>query len=194
MANLTFSDVLKKFVKAQGDTMRWARMASEMALSHFCEHGDVSQLQTFHDAMAKNFARRVAFVTWACTHAPLQFDKTKFSKDKTSPERKLTLADAVKVPFWDFAPEKPVSFFLPADVYEAAVKAVEKFTRGEKNKPADDAASEYINTLLAAIKAVSPLPQDTLPPSSDDDDDDVIEGEGSAPIVPPAAASQHATH
>ena len=151
----TFDMALRAFLKSQTELMGLARECANLAISHFAEHGDTSYLQRLHDAFAKNFMRRTALVAWACEHAPIVFEGSKFSKDKSETAVAMNLDGALSVDFWDFKPEAVAEYYVGSDVIEALTRALKTFEGGKRKIPAPDSDAE---TMLAAAKrAVSQL-------------------------------------
>lgn len=151
----TFDVALKAFLKSQTELMSLARECAGIALVHFAEHGDVSYIQRLHDALAKNFMRRVAFVAWACEHSPLVFEGGKFKKDTSETAVEFRVDEALQVDFWDFRPEATVEYYVGTDVIEALTKVVKNFESGKKKIPAPDSDAEVV--LHAAKKAIANL-------------------------------------
>lgn len=110
MSYASFDAALSAFKKSTETAMSAALAASQMALQHYAQHGDVLYLQRFYDAMPANFSRRVAFKAWVVAFAPaLSFKKEQFTLAGNGFKPADTDVDgALAAPFWDFAPEKEV--------------------------------------------------------------------------------------
>ena len=146
-----FEQSMRIFIKSTATSMRTALKLSQMGLEHFAECGDTIWLQRFHDAMPKNFHRRVAFVKWAQTFAPISFEENKFSKDKSEDANELDLVGAMKTTFWDFTSETPLAFWKDADLIQALEREIKK-REGKKQVAADAAAVSALKDLRAYVE------------------------------------------
>ena len=123
-----FDARLKVYVRSTKTTMNAARSLAEFSILHFEKCGDLGPAQRFYDAMVKNYSRQPAFRVWIMAHAPVMQDETKkFKKDKSEDAKPFDVAEALKMPFWDFAPEmEPVNFSIE-DITKAILATLKKF-------------------------------------------------------------------
>ena len=144
----TFEGVLAMFVKTQAVNMQAALDLSRMAIEHFAEHGDVLYAQRFFDAMSKNYVCRVAFVKWMMQFSPATFEAGKFSKDKSEGAKAFDIPGALKVKFWDYAPDKEEQYFGNEDILKALKSTLNRFNKGKvdpKAKPVVDSFANFIS-------------------------------------------------
>lgn len=147
-----FDKLLMKFKGATTQSKEAIRNASEMALRHFAEHGDVVWLQDCLVAIEehKNYVRRAAFLKWAAAHAPLTLEEGKLVKDKSKTAVEMNIEGACKQPFWEFAPDPEQVNFSTDDVVVALKRTVKKFHRDRYN-PASEAAAAKLAEAETAI-------------------------------------------
>lgn len=153
---LTFDKALKGFVTSTTNSMKFARMCANLAISHFAEHGDVIYAQNFVDAMPKNYIRKAAFLKWLAAFSPVIMIDGKLAKDKADTAVKFDVEEAHKVDFWDFAPDMEMVEFDQTDILKALKGALKKFENHEKYKPHDAATVirlEAAKNLLAGFEA-----------------------------------------
>lgn len=149
-----FDKALAKFVSATKDSMTNARLCAEMAIAHFAEHGNTIWLQRFFDAMPQNWTRKQAFLKWAVAHSPLAMVNKKFIKDTSETAMPFNIEDAVKKPFWDFAPEmEPISY--SADDLKAALVNLVKRYQGKRYLPTDQDAMQELARIEGMVTAIT---------------------------------------
>lgn len=165
MAKISFEKRLERFKKNVALLMEDAQVLSEEALAHFIEHGQIGRLNDLYNAFPSdsrgraNFIRRVAFVKWACDHAPLVFSNGQFTgKDKSESAVEPNLKKAMEQPFWDYAPTPEAEFFGESDIVTALQRVITRF-RGERFKPKDDKA---LDALSRAESVVSNMDKATM--------------------------------
>jgi hypothetical protein len=154
MDNTNFEKALKGFVKATASSMKYALACSQLALTHFQEHGDLTPAQRFLEAMPKNYVRRAAFLKWLAAHAPVTMENGKLLKDKSDKAIDFNLDGAFAKPFWEFAPDQEEVIFSKADVLAAFMATVKRF-RKDKTKPATEADMAIVNQIEAEIKRLA---------------------------------------
>ena len=142
----TFNDALLAFRKSNALSRAWARYCAEHSLMHFSQHGDVTYIQRFHDALTRNWNRRNAYVSWLVEFSPIAYDNGKFSKDKRENAKPFNLTGALKEPFWDFKPEKEYGEMTLLGVFEMLFKSLDK---AEKHK-----ITEETKTSVARLRTV----------------------------------------
>lgn len=145
-----FDKALKGFTASTKSSMEHALACALLSLTHFEAHGDTSQIQRFHDAMPKDYARRAAYLLWLRDHSPLTTKDGKFVKDTTEAARPFNLDAAKAKPFWEYAPEREQVAFGANDVVVALERAVKRF-KGEKKHAADDKATAILALAEAAV-------------------------------------------
>lgn len=161
----SFDEALKAFAKANDNSLKFARICSRMALSHFSEHGDLSYVQRFFDTMIANYNRRAAYTAWMIKFAPVVLDKMKWSKDKTAegfgkgtPESHVLtdeqLAAAFKVDFWEFAPEAPIVVITALDFDKALLAFIQRWAKESKNRKIDmPTTKDHIHDIEEVVKS-----------------------------------------
>jgi hypothetical protein len=144
-----FNKTLTTFTKQQRNSQKNVWECAKFALLHFEKCGDLGPLQRIYDAMSKGYANRNGLVRWAMSFAPIQFEQSKFSKDKSADALDFALKEAFKQPFWESFPiaEKTV-FFSTEDVQKALDNIVKKFER-DNHRTTDKNAVKAIKTLKA---------------------------------------------
>ena len=154
MAQLTFEQVLEKFKAASADSMTYARLAAEMALSHFAEHGNLVRCQQFFDVLSENnYVKRckLSFVRWLVEYAPIKVEQGKLTKDRERDDE-IDMDGAKKTPFWDLAPPQEIIDFDKDDIVSALKRALTPF-RGDRRVAANDEASDTLNEADKAVAA-----------------------------------------
>lgn len=156
----TFEEALTVFKSATSTSMEAARACAAYAIVHFKEHGDLSQAQSFLDAMPKNYVRRSAFLKWLHAHSPVLVEKNHLSKDKVRAERDgekaWNVAAALATPFWDFAPDREEFVYTGDDIITVLQRALKRFTN-DHSKPKDEAAKAQLAAAQRAIGALKPV-------------------------------------
>jgi hypothetical protein len=130
------------------------------ALHHIQEYGNVTALTMLADALPKS-SRRQAFIFWACTHAPVQYngDKEAFGKAKGKVQKPFLLVQAESTPFWEFSKErKPATVTIEGLVAYITNKIKKGLEQG-------DIALEDLAGLDKDIHAVLSKPSGLLPVS-----------------------------
>jgi len=152
-----FDRLLGDFKKATASSMDLARVLSHMAIEHACKHGNLSYAQKFVDAMPINYLRKTAFVEWMKAFYPLAVAgsiKTGYilTKDKSPEAIEPNLEGALKVDFWDFAPEAETINFGQAEVFKAVRATLNKFSKVNKDgKPKYHATSDKASLAIMQL-------------------------------------------
>lgn len=154
-------DVFKKSMA----TLKAAMLAcSQLALKHFQKHGDLSQVQEFHDALVehgKNVTRVNAFKAWLRDNAPISMEGGRFIKRKglTAEEEKAAwnMDRAMATPFWDYLPDTEVFVWEIKDVFQSLEQTVKRFKRDnpDKIKAASDEDKRQLDTVERIIHAMA---------------------------------------
>lgn len=151
--NERFEVCLTKFQTNIQKAMKYVREASEIALRHFKEHGDLVYCQRLFDAIPANYGRRAAYAKWLMDHAPVRFNQGKFSKDKTDKAIEFNLDDAMKTAFWEYAPDKEKIGYTSNDVVKAVLSTLNKFSNPDRYDAKDEGAIRMRAQLEAVITA-----------------------------------------
>lgn len=165
-----FEEKLAKFIKVTTVSKQLALELSIMALEHFKEHGQVAQLQQFHDAMPENFHRRAALLLWLRDHSPITMEGGKFFKDKTEDAIAFNLEGALAKPFWDYAPPKEQVQFGKDDVIVQLKRVVSRF-KSKRYDANDEDALAMVDKAEEAIRGLTdakPKPGDATETETDD--------------------------
>lgn len=152
-----FEDLIKAWVTATNNSKRLARQIAEEALKHFFEHGDVSRCQLFLEAIdkhGKNYIRKAAYLKWLQAFSPISMEDGKFVKDKAREFDPKLLEEAMKQPFWDFAPDPENVSFTNTDVVKALQSTLARY-RKQRYIPADDEAADVVVRAEQAVAALS---------------------------------------
>ncbi len=152
---LSFAVALGRMVAHTSNSMAYARYCAELAIIHFEKSGDLCHCQSMHDAMAKNYVRRSAFVTWLQEHAPVLIENKKFSKDKHVNAAEFNTKSALAKPFWEFVPEKKVEpiIFGIDNIIDGLIKALDKLD-DKKHKPRDAATKKMQKLARSTVEAL----------------------------------------
>lgn len=170
---ITFEKALKSFIASVKNTKRYAQLCANLALEHYYEHNDVVHLESFLKVLddkdlARNFVRKAAFIKWLVAHAAIKLAGGKLTMDKADTAIKQTdelLAIALITPFWEFAPEMPMTDFSAADVVKALQGVIKRFENVERTKPHDAVAIRTLAIAKAAVSQVQvPVNADLAPP------------------------------
>src|SRR3990167_2330986 len=129
-----FDNLLKAFVGATKTSMDSALTLSHMGITHFEAHGDLSYCQRFLEAMPTNYIRRQAFLEWLRAFSPVVVSGSTaqgyiLTKDKSPEATPFNVEEALKTPFWDFAPEKATIDYNETNVFQAVRAAIAKFDK-----------------------------------------------------------------
>lgn len=139
---------LKGFKETQTSNMDYAWKCAQAALIHFHAHGDVIWIQEFHDAMDKNYSRRVAFIAWLRKYCPIAMEGGKFKKDKGDNAVEFNMADALSAPFWEQEPpEVQITNFSSDDLNKAIWNTIKKFQNNERYHATDKATENRLSEL-----------------------------------------------
>ena len=150
----TFDVALSRFKTATRSSMKYAQICAEYSLRQFADHGNLNQAQAFMDAMPKNYVRRTAYLKWLAAHSPVTMQQGKLLKDVSDNAQPFNVEEALKVTFWDFAPDQEQIVWEYDDVVIALNKAIKKFENSEKYAPRteeDVARFEAIKEKIANI-------------------------------------------
>ncbi len=135
---VSFDVALKEFIGSTAKSMSSARMATDLAIVHYFNTGDLSYCQRFLDAIPKNYVRRTAYLAWLNTYCPVTLNGDRLYKDKrneaevhfgSTAEHPMTeefLGLALNKSFWDHKPEPVVTDLEEADVIGNLLKGVNK--------------------------------------------------------------------
>ena len=139
-----FNSLLDIFTRSINSSMEAALKLSHLAIVDFFEHGNLSYAQRFLDCMPLNFTRKTAFVEWMKDHSPLKVEGTlkegyKLSKDKAPDASPFNVEVAMKVPFWEYAPEKEAINFDEKDLIKALKTTINKFRKERYHAKTDRA-------------------------------------------------------
>ena len=105
---VTFDVALADFIESTKRSSNAARMASELALVHYFNTGDLSYCQRMYDSIPKGYVRRQAFVRWLGAFMPVVIENHRLFKDKRPEAVEMTEENVVKAlskSFWEFAPD-----------------------------------------------------------------------------------------
>lgn len=202
MSNRNFDHILNEFIVSRDRTVALAVELSNMALEHFAEHGDTSQLGKLFNAMNKNQDRRVAFGTWAIAHAPITLDiATGVFKKDSSEERvahfkdgvgeavKCHLVQAAAKSFYDYAPVKEVMPFTGQDVVTRMRALIKRLENEAKFEATDDNATAMLAAAKVMVEELAAIPASITETQDDEHDNDA----GSAAADPgPDNDEEHA--
>ena len=156
LAQLTFEQVLEKIKAATSDSMKYLRLASEMALEHFAEHGNLVYCQQLFDLLSENNyvkRSRMSFVRWLAKYAPIKVEQNHPTKDRDR-EEEIDLDGARKEPFWDLAPPKEIVNYTKDDVVTSLKRAIAPF-RGDRKTANDDEALAALTIAEQAVAEVA---------------------------------------
>lgn len=163
MAKSKFDQALKLFIDSQTTAMEAARICAELGIQEYAKSGNLTPLQSFHDAMDKNFSRRSAFLKWLVAHAPVMMVKgtfkkstdeaeiAKFVEDGEGATVKCHLTAALEKPFWDFDPPEQIVNFSASDLDKAILAVIKRF-ENSKHNPADEAAATRIRVIKERLQ------------------------------------------
>lgn len=150
---VTFEQALKDFIGSTAKSMSSARMATDLAIVHYFNTGDLSYCQKFLDAIPKNYVRRTAYLAWLSTYCPVTLNGDRLYKDKRAesvthfgstsdhPMTEEFLNLAISKSFWDHKPEPVVTDLEEADVIGIVLKSVNKL-RGKSFNPTPEAVAK----------------------------------------------------
>lgn len=153
-----FNKALERYKTSAKSILKASHECAALALQHFAEHGDTTPMKTFYDTMGmsaygKNLVRRAAFAKWCVHFAPVVLTEGKFKKDQTRKDMKINLEEALKVEFWNFAPDMEATTFTAKDILEATRKMVKRYENENRYKPADEAAEKIVADLESFVSA-----------------------------------------
>jgi hypothetical protein len=156
-----FATNLKRFVNATKNSMKYARICSEMALQHFHDTGNTAWCQEMFNAMLTdekraNYVRQDAYVRWLVAHAPIKLSGRKMLKDKDKGANPFNLEAAFSKPFWDFAPAKENVNFSAEDVVTAMKNVVKRF-QGERYEASNEAATIRLQQAQRVVEQLENL-------------------------------------
>lgn len=148
--NALFDKHLKSFIKSITTAKDEALACARLSILHFEGCGDVSLCQRFFDAMPKNFVRRAAYLMWLTAYSPLKVShlpegRVKLSKDKSEKAQAFMTEAALKVAFWDFAPDPQDVIVTDEDAFKRFMTAISYFRR--KNVTTSDAVKSLVNAV-----------------------------------------------
>lgn len=135
----TFETQLPIFVKSVKESMVAARACAEAALCHFEAHGDVTLLQTFHDAMPKDYSRRSAFLSWARAFSPLDMKAGKMLKDKRKEATPFNIEKALSEPFWEHTKDVEIVNFTHQSIIKDVDRLFKKYCEDTEHASNDEA-------------------------------------------------------
>lgn len=182
---LSFDNALQRFGTSQHNKMTYARYCSELAIVFFEEHGKLCQLQSFYNAMSKNYNRRQAFTNWLAKHAPVSMENDVFFKDKSENAKDFDLVGALSKPYWDFSPPAENIDFTGDDVIDVLTKKLATY-RNTRHIAVDDlaldvltAAEEAVNKLrrIRGKSALEVMTNDTSVPSATAKNGELVSGD-----------------
>lgn len=160
----SWNNAMKGFKATTLQGKKFARQCAEMALIHFEAYGDTVYCQSFVDTaneVGKNYVRVQAFLAWAQEYSPLKQEGGRLVKDKSADAAVFDIAGALKISFWDFAPEQAIKAFDSQEVAKLLLGVVGKLRNTEKWQPKDNSAVDALNEADKAIRAVF-APKPTL--------------------------------
>ena len=139
-----FNLLLDNFKRSIGTAMECALKLSHIAIVDFAEHGNLSYAQRFLDDMPLNFTRKAAFIEWLRDHSPLKVEGSlekgyTLSKDKAPDASPFRVEVALKVAFWEYAPEKETINFDEKDIVKALKATINKFRKERYHAKSDRA-------------------------------------------------------
>lgn len=135
---VSFDVALKEFIGSTAKSMSSARLATDLAIVHYFNTGDLSYCQKFLDAIPKNYVRRTAYLSWLNTYCPVTLNGDRLYKDKreeavdhfaSTPEHPMSiefLEKAINKSFWEHKPEPMVTDLEEADVVGNILKGVNR--------------------------------------------------------------------
>lgn len=133
-----FDTALRLFKMSNKETQEYARLAADLAITHFKEEGQVAKLQLLHDALTDSFnkAHLSSFKLWAAAHSPLTMKDKKFLKDKGLKDANgmyvrrpidFDLEAAYAKPFWEYKLVKEAEVLTRDEALKRIVKLAESF-------------------------------------------------------------------
>ena len=152
-----FDQLIELWTKATTTSRDLAVEIANYAISHFYEHGQTALLQKFLTALettGKNYVRKASYLLWLNAFAPIKMDGGKLIKDKEREFDPALLEKALKVKFFDFAPEKEKVFFDADKVVVPLTRVVNSFDRENMIPMNDNAvkAVELAHQMVANLK------------------------------------------
>lgn len=162
-AKSEFHAHLDTFKKSMATLKASMLACSQLALKHFQQHGDLSQVQEFHDAMlehGKNVTRINALKAWLRDNAPITMEGGRFIKRKglDAEEEKAAwnMARAMEKPFWDYLPDTEVFVWEIKDVFTALEQTVNRFTKdSEARKAASEEDKKKLDEVVRIVHAMA---------------------------------------
>lgn len=127
-----FDQMLEAWAKATTASRDLAVEIANYAISHLYEHGQIAFLQKFLTALettGKNYVRKAAYLLWLKAYAPIKMESGVLVVDKSKEFDPELLKKALKVKFFDFAPEKEKIFFEADGVVVPIARAIANFDR-----------------------------------------------------------------
>ncbi len=160
---VSFDQALKDFVGSTSKSMLSARLATELAIVHYYNTGDLSYCQRFLDAIPKNYVRRTAYLSWLSAYSPIIVAKDRLYKDKRE-EAALSfgsnenhpmavghLEAALSKSFWDHKPEPEVIDFEEGAIIGQLLKGVNTL-RGKRYNLSDGAITKLNEAEAVLVK------------------------------------------
>lgn len=161
-----FNAALKLFEDYTVSGMVAARACAEMAVTHFCLHGDTTYMVRFlmsARTKGKNYVRQAALQKWYLDFFPVEIEtkesdvkitKSKIREAAMWPDevaKQTLLEKAVSIPFWEHSPDKEIVRFGKLDLLLAIKKTVESFGNEKKYVAGSNQALEAQKAALQWI-------------------------------------------
>ena len=160
---VSFDQALKDFVGSTSKSMLSARLATELAIVHYYNTGDLSYCQRFLDAIPKNYVRRTAYLSWLATYSPIIVAKDRLYKDKrdeaalsfgSTADHPMTVGHveaALSKSFWDHKPEPEIIDFEEGAIIGQLLKGVNTL-RGKRYNLSDGAITKLNEAEAVLVK------------------------------------------
>jgi hypothetical protein len=158
LSNTVFGEKIAELTHALSGVMKLSREIGDDAILQFEEDGNLNKATMLANAIPTNFGRRTAYLAWLKAHAPVvvTHDKDKdiytLKKDKASTAVPFNTEAALKVAYWDFAPDTSVKLFASSDVDKRIMGVIKSFEDESKNQPMNDKAREHLRELKQVLQ------------------------------------------
>jgi hypothetical protein len=145
---ITFKDLLASFLDAVDNTASRGQDLAMLALTHYVEHGNLSQLQSIYDELGKkgrkNLINRNGLIKWAVKHGNIKMvgdtlrkdvNRPLVSEDNTNLINGVDLVAAAAEMWWDAAPLAVIKDWGIDDFEKSVLKAIDAYTNEKKYSP-----------------------------------------------------------
>ena len=160
---VSFDKALLAFVNNTKLSMVAARMATDLAIVHYYNTGDLSYCQRFLDSIPKNYVRRTAYLSWLSAYSPIIVAKDRLYKDKreeaalsfgSTADHPMTVKHveaALSKSFWDHKPEPEIIDFEEGAIIGQLLKGVNTL-RGKRYNLSDGAITKLNEAEAVLVK------------------------------------------